>query len=228
MVARVTALTNVTWTDVVGCSTNGSSLTRTDPTYGWNAGAASVQTLSGNGYVEFTTAETPTYMMAGLVHTYEGPSYQTIDFAIYLTGDGYVVIYEDGTYVAVFGTYAVDDLFQVVVTGTQVTYLQNSNLLYTSHKTPTLPLLFAAALFEPGATANNVAFYVAPGVATALPVLPPVATPDLAVAATGAGQVLQQFQISLFFKGFSQATLTGSKSWKPAFGRSLTRAASPR
>ncbi len=36
---------------------------------------------------------------------------------------------------------------------------------------------------------------------TTLPVLPPVATPDLAVAATGAGQVLQQFQDKPVFQG---------------------------
>lgn len=36
---------------------------------------------------------------------------------------------------------------------------------------------------------------------TALPILPPVATPDLAVAATGAGQVLQQFQDKPIFQG---------------------------
>ena len=156
----MTALTNVTWMDVVGCSTNGSSLTKTDPTFAWSAGAASVQTLSGNGYVEFTIAETGAYMMAGLVNTYGGPSYQTIDYAIYLTGDTYVVIYEDGTYVEVFGTYAAGDVFEINVVGSTVTYLQNSNLLYTSHKTPTLPLRFAASIFKPGAAVNNVAFNV--------------------------------------------------------------------
>jgi hypothetical protein len=143
------------WQDAVGVTTSGASLTKTGTT-GWNAGAATVGTLSGEGYATFTTAEANTDKMAGLSHTDPAQNQFAIDFALYLSSGGDVDVYEDGTFAGNFGSYVAGDMFQLQVVGTKVTYLKNGTLLYTSTKTPTSPLLFGAALFTTGATVNNV------------------------------------------------------------------------
>ncbi len=58
----VTAAQNVSWTNVVGVSVNGNSLTKTAAT-GWaNAGATSTQSIAaGDGYMEITVPDTTTH-----------------------------------------------------------------------------------------------------------------------------------------------------------------------
>ena len=57
---RTAAMTPVTWTDTVGVSAAGNDLTKTAPQTAFNAGAVSVESLSGDGFVEFTTGEATT------------------------------------------------------------------------------------------------------------------------------------------------------------------------
>jgi alpha-tubulin suppressor-like RCC1 family protein len=155
------------WQDAVGVSVSPQGLTKTG-SLGWNAGAASLASLPGSGYAQFTTAEANTDKMVGLSHADPAQSEFAIDFAFHLSGSGVVDIYEDASLAGTFGTYAANDQFEVRVVGTQVTYLQNGNLLYTSTKVPTQPLLFGAVLYTPGATVNNVVlapFAVAAGTA---------------------------------------------------------------
>jgi hypothetical protein len=162
-VTLVASSGGITWTDLVGVDTVGNSLTSIAAD-GWgDAGGASVESLSGDGTVQFTTAETTTYKIAGLTHAVTDSSYDDIDFGIFLAGDGSVGVFEDGTEVGSFGTYAANDVFTVQVTGSQVTYLQNGTVFYTSTKTPTLPLVFDATLYSDGATVNAVVLAVASG-----------------------------------------------------------------
>ena len=56
----------------------------------WNAGAVSVETLTGDGYVELTVGETGTGKAAGLSSGDGGQSYTDIDFALRLTASGAV------------------------------------------------------------------------------------------------------------------------------------------
>ena len=77
---------NVVWTNAVGVSVSGNSLTKTAGDSWANAGAASTQAIaSGDGYVEFTASETTTYRMCGLSHGDDDQAYPDIDFAIYPT-----------------------------------------------------------------------------------------------------------------------------------------------
>jgi hypothetical protein len=143
------------WEDAVGVSFSGQSVTKTGPS-GWNAGAATVASLTGDGYAQFTTAEATTDKMVGLSHADPAQDQFAIDFALYLSSAAGVAVYEDGVWRTSPGAYAAGDVFRIQVAGSQVTYLQNGKLLYTSAKVPTHPLLFGAALYTPGATVNNV------------------------------------------------------------------------
>ncbi|MGH7297730.1 MAG: hypothetical protein ACRELB_22520 [Polyangiaceae bacterium] len=142
------------WRNMVGVTQSGHSLTKTGPG-GWNAGASTIASLAGDGYVELTTGETNTNKMAGLTHAVANSGYASIDFALFLAADGSVSVYEDGTDVGTFGSYAAGDVLAVQVTGRVVTYLKNGAPLFTSAKSPTFPLVADASLDTPGATVDN-------------------------------------------------------------------------
>jgi len=154
---RTAAVTPVTWTDVVGVSASGSDLAKTAPETLWNAGAASVESLSGDGYVEFTTAESTTDKMIGLSSGNGGTGYADIDFAIRLNSNGQFAVYEAGTSRGGFGAYVAGDRFRVQVAGGVVSYWKNGAAFYTSPVAPTLPLLVDTSLRTPGATVTEVA-----------------------------------------------------------------------
>jgi hypothetical protein len=143
------------WQNAISVSISNHSITKTGGD-GWNAGASTISSLPGDGSATFTTAETNTYKMAGLTHAVTDSSYDTIDYALFLTAQGTVSIYEGGTFVAGAGSYAANDVFSVKSTGGVVTYLQNGNVLYTSTKAPTFPLFVDASLYSNGATIQNV------------------------------------------------------------------------
>jgi len=143
------------WNEVQSVNTSGSSLEKSAG-QGWNAGAVTTATIDSDGYVEFTTAETNTYKIAGLSNGNTDVDYTDIDFAIYPAGDGIIRIFENGVSRGSFGAYAAGDIFRVEVASGVVTYLHNGTLLYTSTVTPTSPLLVDTALHTTGATINDV------------------------------------------------------------------------
>ena len=133
----------VTWANPVGVIVNGSNLTKNGTT-GWNAGAASTETLTGDGYVQFTTAENTTWKMAGISNGDTDQGFKDIDFAFYLAANGIAYVYENGVYRTLVGPYAANDVFRVSNTGGTVKYYQNDVRVYTSTGTATLPLVLGA------------------------------------------------------------------------------------
>jgi hypothetical protein len=147
---------SVTWTNLVGVTATGNDLIKSGGISAWNAGAVSVETLAGDGYVEFTTAETSTTKTAGLSNGDGGQDHADIDFAIRLRSNGSVGVYEAGVLRGSFGTYAPGDVFRVEVEAGVVTYRKNGALLTTSAVAPAFPLLVDTALLNPGATIADV------------------------------------------------------------------------
>jgi hypothetical protein len=148
---------SVTWTDAVGVDATGNDLLKTDPNTLWNAGAASAQTISGYGYVEFSSAESNTAKMIGLSAGNTNQRYVDIDFAIYLKSIGQFAVYEAGVpMTANLGPYAPGDTFRVENDEGVVTYSRNGVVFYTSSAAPTPPLLVDTSLFTPGATITDV------------------------------------------------------------------------
>ena len=151
------AIIPVTWMNAVRVTAVGNSLTRNAGVAAWNAGAASVETLASDGFVEFTTSENTRAKMAGLSNGDSGQGYADIDFAIYLKSTGNVAVYEGGVLRdGNLGPYVAGDLFRVEVLGDEVTYWQNGVLLYTSGLSPTFPLLVDTSLRNAGATIDDV------------------------------------------------------------------------
>ncbi len=156
---------NVVWTNAVGVSVSGNSLTKTASQAWGNGGASSTQSIaSGDGYMEFTAAENNTHRICGLSNGDSNQDWTDIDFGIYVRMDGYASIVESGTYhseIAV--TYAAGDHFRVSVEGGVVKYNKNGTVFYTSTVAPTYPLLVDTSLYTYGSTISNVVISSAGG-----------------------------------------------------------------
>jgi hypothetical protein len=150
------ALTPVSWTDVVGVSATVGNLTKTASETAWNAGAVSVQTLAGDGYVEFTTGETTTDKAIGLSAGNSNAKMSDIDFCVRLKPNGAAMVYESGVALVSIGSYTPGVVFRVQAEDGVVTYWRNGVLKYTSAIAPTFPLLVDTSLRTPGATLTDV------------------------------------------------------------------------
>jgi hypothetical protein len=145
----------LTWTNAVGVTVNGNSLTSTGS--GWNtSGAVSTQSIiSGEGYAEFTATETNAYRIFGLSNGDTNQNYADIDFALMAGADGVLYVYEAGIYRGSFGAYATGDRLRVAVEGGQIKYKRNGLSFYTSSGAPIYPLLMDVAFYTYGATVTN-------------------------------------------------------------------------
>ncbi|MHA7777189.1 putative Ig domain-containing protein [Roseibium sp. M-1] len=119
----------------------------------WGTGhAASVQGFTGAGYIQSTAVQDNKSLDIGL--SADGSQLDgTIDYYIWLKGDGTVEIRENNEYVTDAGTYVAGDVFVVerLEDGT-VRYLKNGGLLYTSsaQSDPNVALHVDVSLFEEG------------------------------------------------------------------------------
>jgi hypothetical protein len=134
-------------------STNSLSKFQTSGT--WNGGAASWNTVSNNGYFQFTATETNKSRMAGLSSSYTSSSYTTIQYAFYLVNGGSLQVYESGSGRGAFGTYATGDVLKISVESNSVKYYKNGTLLYISNVAPSLPMLVDVSIADVGGTITN-------------------------------------------------------------------------
>jgi glucose/arabinose dehydrogenase/subtilisin family serine protease len=142
----------VIWTGLVNAVVTGTTLQQSGCCRG---GAISAQTIaSGDGYMEFTIAETNAQRTAGLSNGNTDVSVADIDFAIHLNGASSAEVRENGIYKS-DTPYRSGDVFRVAVVGTQVRYSRNGVVFYTSAKAPAYPLLVDASLGTVGATISN-------------------------------------------------------------------------
>ena len=147
---------NVTWTNVVGATASGNTLTKTAATAWGNAGASSTRSIaSGDGYVEFKVTAANTGMV-GLSHTDANQDYTSMEFALLPNSDGNLYVFESGVNHGVVSTFTTADVFRVAIEGGVVKYRKNGTLLYTSAVTPTYPLLVDAGLYINGTSHTNV------------------------------------------------------------------------
>ena len=164
--ARLFATTAMVWTQAVGVTVSGDMLTKTGAT-GWNAGAISTQTLTGSGYVEFSTNEADKSKLIGLSYQTgttlnEGQSYQEIEYALHLRNDGNVLVFESGMNLGVKETYVAGNKFRVTIEGGMVKYQKSTDgvnfTTFYTNSAPTLqyPMVVDTSLYNTGATVKDV------------------------------------------------------------------------
>ncbi|HEY4208666.1 MAG TPA: hypothetical protein VGM31_17690, partial [Puia sp.] len=121
----------------------------------WDCGSYSWNTVSNNGYFQFTATETNKTRAVGLSASYTAVDYTGIQYCFYLNASGSLQVYESGAGRGTFGAYNTGDVLKITVENNLVKYYQNGNLLYISNVTPTLPLAVDAALYNTGSTIAN-------------------------------------------------------------------------
>jgi hypothetical protein len=146
----------VEWTNVVGVSAVGNSLTKTGPSGQWNAGAVSIDSNLTDGFVEFSTSESNTAKMAGLSNGDTNQNFADIDFAVSLKSNGRIGVYESGVVIpGNFGAYVAGDVFHIEVVAGAVTYAKNGAVFYTSTGTPSGPMSLDTSFLTTGGTITN-------------------------------------------------------------------------
>lgn len=146
---------DVVWTQLVNATASGSSLAKSGGQPGLDdAGATSAQTLSaGDGWLEFTVADTQPFRFVGLGRPHAGTSGAAIDYELRLQA-GRADVYESGAWKA-DDTVVAGDLLRIAVAGGAVAYYKNGALVYTSAVAPQYPLAAYAALVDAGATVTG-------------------------------------------------------------------------
>jgi hypothetical protein len=146
------SISYVSWQNLVGVSLSGNTLKKTTAT-GWgNSGAASSQSITADGRVEFTAIETNTYRMVGLAYSNPDANFTSIDYGIYPSADGYIRVYEKGVWKGKFTTYKTGDILFVERVGSTVYYKQNGTTVYKSATSSSGTMIVDAGLYTSGAT----------------------------------------------------------------------------
>jgi hypothetical protein len=138
----------VVWIEHVNVTVSGDVLQKTAGCDGcFDAAAISEQQITaGDGYVEFSIADTKTLFIAGLNHGNAGTGYADIDFAFRFNGAGHADVLQNGTYVGGDTSYAVGDAFRIAVVGGTVLFSRNGSVVLERTTPVTYPLILDTAL----------------------------------------------------------------------------------
>ena len=121
---------------------------------GWNTGLATIGKIEGNGYTSFSPTSTNKWYMVGLSSDNTNASYNTIDFAAYISGS-YLRVYESGSHKGYFGRYSVGDVIKVERIGNKIYYKKNDVIFYTSLKSSSGILLGDISIHSAGTQIKN-------------------------------------------------------------------------
>lgn len=136
---------NLTFTNVVGCSTTTDTITDT-ATGGWGtSGCSSVEKFTNGQYLEWVISSNN--VVVGLSHTDTDSNYTSINYSLHPSADGKLYKFENNSSAVISSSWAVGDILRISIDNNVVTYYQNGNLVYTSSMAPTLPLVFDCALY---------------------------------------------------------------------------------
>jgi hypothetical protein len=147
----------VEWRSLANVATTGAGngLNKTSSNGNWDGGAFSYNTVSNNGYLEFTATETNTSRMVGLSASNADNGYASIRYAIYLINNATIGVYENGTSRGNFGTYAASDVFRVSAEAGIIKYYKNNVVFYVSVLVPTFPLFADVSIQTINGTITN-------------------------------------------------------------------------
>ena len=154
------AQVDVVWTDLVGTSTTGNTITKIAGG-GWsNGGAVSTQILSPNssGWIETTVQETNKNKVFGFSKSNVDNHYRTIDYGFQTLTNGTLRIRELGKSKGDVGNITIGDVLRIERNGTTINYLHNCNIVYTSLTPSSSQLIMDASIYTSGGIIANAVF----------------------------------------------------------------------
>lgn len=148
----------ITWTAPGGATALGSDLTKTGGTPGWDAYGISLESVVGDLIVEYDVVEVENKIVGIANDVVSG--YTFIDYALSTDTSNDLSVFENGTKIALVGTYIVGDKLSIKKAGTVITYWKNNTLLYTSLVAASASTwTAAAALYTTSDVINSVCMY---------------------------------------------------------------------
>jgi hypothetical protein len=142
-----------------GAVLNNSIVKKTAATTAYDNQAYSIQSYVAECSVFFSFAQITGIVAAGLT---TDPTSTTgrdsIDYAIVGEEAGVLKIYENGTLKGTYGTYSVDDMFEVRYSGTTVDYLKNGASIATTTVASGLTLFFDSSIYSQNAVIDQIKF----------------------------------------------------------------------
>jgi RHS repeat-associated protein len=149
-----------TLTEMAGLLIDGRVLRKTVGT-GWdNSGAVSQNALAAgeDGWVQASCSTVGKRALFGLSATSPDNHYNTIDYAVYFTNEPSILIYERGNYKAGISSLSETDVVRVERRGSQIDYLLNSEVIYTSAVPSETPLSVDLSLYDRESEIVNLCF----------------------------------------------------------------------
>lgn len=113
---------------------------------GWNAGAISIDSITGDGQFQFSIDANTVGIVTGLNDTNEGTTYAEINYGLYFAS-GTAKVMERGVVMGGHVLFAEGDVFTIARSQGRVEYFQNSTLIYTSLTHNTGPLFADASMY---------------------------------------------------------------------------------
>ena len=150
------ALENVVWTNLSGTVAAQNDIIKIGGTNNWDADATSANKVYNNGFMQTIVVETNTNRMIGLNSVNSNTSYTDLEYAFHLISGGELRIYENGSNMGSWGYYSAGDTLRIAVMNNVVFYLLNSNIIYTSTVTPTLPMFVDMSINTVNGTLQDV------------------------------------------------------------------------
>jgi hypothetical protein len=157
------AVTRLTWANQTRVAVDGNTLRSDTSINGWAAGASSNERIhyptALPHYVQYVVDSVHQHVMAGLNTVDTKTHFDEIDFAAYTVKDnGLFQVRENGIERGTFGSYTTGDVIRIETDGTQVSYLVNGEVRYTSKRTLTpadFPFIFDVSFNTQGASISN-------------------------------------------------------------------------
>jgi hypothetical protein len=138
---------------------------KTSATDAWDEQTYSAESYTGAAYARVTGPAQPSEVMFGLNTDPSVLSWQSIDYAVNLQGNGSVTVYESSVSIGTFTTWVTGDVFSIRYDGAKVYYAKNGVVFHTSTAPANLVLFFDSMFYggSGGATygiarLNNIGF----------------------------------------------------------------------
>jgi len=140
----------------VGVTSVGNYILKTNSNSWSNAAFTSDNTISGNGYVEFSMNSTSKSAMIGLSNPNTEVVYTSIKYAIY-ANSGSLRTRHNGVTTS-HGTYSVNDRLRVERVGNKILYKKNNVVFHEKTENDLSNLIVDACLYHEGTQINNIIF----------------------------------------------------------------------
>jgi hypothetical protein len=142
----------------------GTTLTKVLSEFTWDGGVYSQDSYAGGAYASAIAVTNYHQLMFGLNSLGSPPdlvdsNYPSLDFALYLTANGQLHVYESNVHKGQIGNYVADDFLAVTFDGINVRYIRNGDVLRTTLADQvSQPLFFDCSFYDVGSSLKNVMF----------------------------------------------------------------------